>query len=315
MFENYTVPRVLHVLLKLRDETRESDQEIVDALRDLRGFTHISLVVPAWEEAPDAARHPLVVQALRICRERAIGRFWTRRLWPTFGIISTLRPRTLTRAFDATYYAGTLAVVHTEAAQLGVIGSGLDAEAYGPADHPDQQVLKGVVLSEPDQAAMRAAITLATARVAPADLIYPCSSSAAWSYTWLMGMLGRCCCCEKLYYLHTTDAKLPTITPPAGMTHRVHLWGSAIGTGGPAASEKKVPLLPREFMGLDLARARERFPECLGFFGWCEYNDLANIIRALPGNVGVSNALPASPSAGSAAVLAAPPDNRGLQPA
>ena len=274
-------PRFLHVLLKLRKDTVASDTRVVEALRKLRWFTHIILVIPSWQERPNATEHPLVQQALRICRERKIPVVWGRWLWVAWRSKQDKRPLTLDSEFDAAFYEAAILNVKREAKAIGAVATFLDAEPYGKC--PQFSSLKRKKLIDKDRRRIRRAIEDAVSKAGPVDLIYPSSSSPSWHYAWSMADLGILRCDSKTYYTRAKRYELPKIRPPHGFTHRVDLWGSAVGLGRPEdVYHGNVTLTSPEVVALDLPRIRERFPNCRGFWVWVSHDILPEVIRSWP---------------------------------
>ncbi|MBU0716902.1 MAG: hypothetical protein KJ749_01530 [Planctomycetes bacterium] len=276
----YLTPRVLHVRLTLLEQERTTEEAMVEALRQPAGFTHAVLMLPSWRDEPYAVHHPLFLRALRICQEQGIGAILGNRLWRSWHSQDEKPLKLENRAFDSNHYLAAISVLKSAAAKLPVVGTALDAEIY--ADAGKTESLKGRQLGDDEWAQIRAAITPAVSLLGPVDLIYPCSSTDAATYTWLMSWLGRINCDEKTYRARGL-ADLPTINPPAGMTHQVHLWGLHIAPASVVAkltaqNEKKIPLSPGEYLALDLSNIKRRFPECFGFFTYIDDQHFVEVL-------------------------------------
>ncbi len=275
-------PRFLHVLLKLRDDTIENDRRVVEALRELRWFTHIILVTPSWQEKPNATTHPFVVQALAICKEKNIPVVWGRWLWVAWQPGHHDRAPTTGAEYDTTHYAQAISVLKREAKAIGAVATFLDCEPYGKC--PQMISLKRKKLSDDDRRKMLQAMKSAVTISGRVDMVYPTSSSdSPWHFAWPMAELGVLRCDAKTYYARSPYYKLPRILPPPGFTQRVDLWGSAVGLGRPQdIYNGNKTLTSSEVVALDLTKIRKRFPHCLGYWVWVSHDILPEVIRSWP---------------------------------
>lgn len=274
-------PRLLYVYLKLRKDTIRSDTRIVQALDDLRWFTHIILVVPSWQERPHATTHPLVRQALATCQERKISVIWGRCLWVAWWPKHARTPRPATGEFDAAHYVAAISTVKNEARAIGAVGTFLDSEPYGEC--AQKWSLKRKKLTDVDRRRIHEAMDAALNITGPVDVIYPSSSSPSWHFAWSMAELGTLRCDSKTYFAKAPRYKLPKIRPPSGYAHRVDLWGSAVGLGRPEdVYNGNAALTPSEVVALDRSIIRQRFPHCRGFWVWVPNSILPEVIRSWP---------------------------------
>lgn len=268
------MPRALHVFLKLRDDTLESDRETVEALRGLEWFTHVILAVPSVQGAPDAARHPLVLRARNICRANDIDLIWSRWLWVAWPDPQAAVPTT-TSHFNPAYYAGAIATVRSEAKQLGAVACGLDAEPYG---NSPQKVLKNKLLSDWEISRMRYAVASAVSNTGGVDIVFPTSSNNPARYIWPLTELGRLRFDEKTYYTKGPDYAWPKIRPPTWTEHRVDFFGCDVGLGEPGDVPGLVRLTSREVMDLDWDTIRARYPSCRGVWVYIGYDILPAVV-------------------------------------
>ncbi len=270
--------RMLYVLLKLRSGTAAADARIVDALSDLRWFTHVILVVPSWQEKPAAMRNPLVRRAVRTCRVRGIGVVWGRWLWVAWPGDQARLPNPQSH-FDAGYYSSAIRRVKREARSLGAVATFLDLEPYGKS--VQKPTLKFRTLTDDERHRVQSAVSLATRRVGTVDLISPTSSMRASHFAWSLVGLGKLRCDSKTYYTRATSTRWPTVKPPNGVTHRVHFFGSNLAMGRPEdAVNGQAPLTAAEVKSLDLSKIRTRYPQCDGLWSWVSYDILPDVIRS-----------------------------------
>ena len=159
------------------------------------------------------------------------------------------------------------------------------ALVYGYGDAPEKAAFAN--LDAKQLAMMAEAVEQAVAIAAQVDIVLPTGSTDEKSWKWRLQRLGRNWMSCKTYYAKHPDYKAPFINPPAGIEHRIDLWGVALGTGSAAEqADKNVPLVPRELMALDMSKIRDLRPECKGLMVWTKQPDLLRIMQALPEAVG-----------------------------
>ncbi len=272
--------RLLYVQLKLRENTIREDVEIGNALRYAKGIvTHVILVVPSWQERPNAANNPIVRRAMATCRAMHLGVFWGRWLWVGWPSheFEELLPGPASH-FDATYYAAAISTLRAEARLLGAVGTFLDAEPYG--DSAQKPTLKFKHLTAEDRQAISAAVRDAVQYAGPVDLIYPASSNLSTHYSWPLEGLARFRCDAKPFYQRKSSGQI-VARPPTGYEHKLHFWGSFVTTpasrqiGG--ATSTSWTLTIDEAKALDLDIIRERFSECRGL--WVYSDQLVAVLR------------------------------------
>ncbi len=270
--------RVLYVLLKLREDTADTDAKIVDALRRAAWFNRIMLVVPSWQDKPDAASHLLVHRALNICREQKIPVIWGRWLWVAWPRSDARVPHVPNR-FDPAYYARAIATVKTEARSIGATETLLDAEPY--AESVQKHTLKFAKLSPEEQSRIRGAVMIAVSNAGRVDFIRPTSSRRESHFAWALIDLGTLRCDCKPYYTKAPDYKLPKVMPPQQSEHRIDVWGCNVGLGRHEDVYRgRVKLTARDVKALDLSVIRRRHPQCRGLWVYIDYDIFADVIRA-----------------------------------
>ena len=268
--------RALYVLLKLRDDTADADAKIVDALRRMAWFNHVMLVVPSWQDKPNAATHPLVQLAMDICQEMDIPVIWGRWLWQAWPESAAPVPL-LPSHLDPAYYARAIATVKAEANGIGAVGTFLDAEPY--ANSP-QKPLKSAALRFGEQAQIRQAVVAATTNVGTVGFIRPTSSGRESHFCWALSDLGALRCDSKPYYSKAPDYELPAIRPPQQCEHRVDMWGCNVGLGRPEdVHGEHVKLTAEDVKALDLSVIRWRHPSCHGVWVYADYDIFADVVQ------------------------------------
>ncbi len=272
--------KILHVLLKLRNNTAAEDARVVEALSELRWFTHIMLVVPSWQEKPNAIHHELVVKAIKTCRERGIGVIWGRWLWVAWPGSQRQLPNEQSY-LDSEFYATAIRTVKHEAKSIGTKWTMLDLEPYGKSvqkptlkfhDHTPAELRKiqGVVMK-------------ATKKAGRVTLITPTSSMRSSHYAWSLLKLADYRCDSKTYYTRSSSRNRPVVRPAPGCDHRVDYFGSNVGLGRSQDVLKKQRLLTAaEVVAYDLKAIRLRYPECRGQWVWVSHDILPDVIRTWP---------------------------------
>lgn len=265
--------RALYLLLKLRDDTADTDRAIVDALSSLTWFDHVILVVPSWQDKPDAANHPLVRRAIDTCKVRGIRVIWGRWLWQAWPI-ADVSPRHL----DPIHYACAIARIKAEAALLGADGTHLDMEPYAGASEKDH--LRTPLTLE-QQVQIRAAAMTAVEAAGPVDYIRPTSSNSPLHFCWSLLELGEHLCDSKTYYVKAPDYEVPKVSPPPWCKHLIDIWGCNVGLGRPEdVVAGQLKLTADDVKTLDLSAIRWMFPECKGIWVYADYDILAKVIRS-----------------------------------
>jgi hypothetical protein len=259
----------LYVPLALSDELTHRDGAIVEALRTAEGlnaFDRILLVVP--QERPDAWKHPLVLHAFEICRDRNVAVIWCRNLWRARGTPAELAAARFAHYAPA-HYAAAIAQLKAEAAALGAVGTCLDGEPY--ANAPQKTLLKGVALSVWQQWRMRSAIRQATEVAGRVDLMRPTSSGQTHGYQWPLTHLGT-------YRLESITYKAGPDTnwqprqarPPPNYEWRIDMWGSHVGPDALSIGEAKA---------FELDVIQKTHPACRGQWIYIPSNQFADTLR------------------------------------
>ncbi len=271
-----TEPRYLYVTLLLRKGTLATDTDIVESLQQLHWFNRVILVVPSWQEVPDAENHPLVQQAITNLKAKRIPYVWGRRLWVAWATKDN--PSTVGSEYAWQFYAAAITNINSEALAIGAVGSFFDAEPYGKS--PQMTTLKRRLLTDRQRLRIRAAIRLATRRAGYVDTIYPVSSSdTSGHFAWSLAELGVLRFDAKTYWSKAPNYKLPRIDPPFDVNHRIDAWGSIIGVTQPVTG---MTLTPKDVMALDLSVIRKQHPNCKAFWVFVPRKKLAEVIRSWP---------------------------------
>ncbi len=269
--------RALYVLLKLRGDTADADAKIVDALRCMAWFNRVMLVVPSWQDKPNATSHPLVRLAVDTCRALEIPVIWGRWLWQAWPGLDWSVADALNH-IDPAHYARAIATVRAEAHSLGAAGTFLDAEPY--AQSVQKSALKGVALSFEGQAQIRQAVLTATGSVGAVSFIRPTSSGRESHFCWALTDLGALRCDSKTYYSKATGYEIPTIAHPEQCEHRVDMWGCNVGLGRPEDVHRdQVKLTAGDVKALDLSVIRWRHPSCRGVWVYVDYDIFADVVQ------------------------------------
>jgi len=272
--------RLLLVLLKLRKDTEQTDRAIVDALAQLRWFTHVILTVPSWQEVPEASEHELVRRAAAALREQGIGLVWGRWLWVAWPEGVKDAP-TSESHFEADFYSEAIRRVRRESASLGAVGTFLDAEPYGQS--AQKPTMKFTELTESDRVRIHHAVSQAVAEAGPVDLIYPTSSMRPSHFGWPLADLGVLRCDSKTYYVRAPQYRLPVVRPPPGYEHRLDLWGVNVGLAATGSTDRRSqPLTVGELLALDLHDIRRQYPGCRGLWVYMDYSIMADVLRNWP---------------------------------
>lgn len=277
--------RILHVLLKLREDTADTDAEIVEVLRNLPPwFNHVMLYVPSWQDKPDAANHPLVRRAVNICREQwpsGIPVIWGRWLWEAWPKEGVPCPA-VADELNPAYYARAIATVKAEARCLDVAYTSLDVEPY--AGCSQKVTLQGVDLTFGEQARIREAALAAVRSVGAVDFIKPTSSGRDSHFCWATNNLGKFRCDLKTYYIRAPKYEFPKMRPPQQCEHRIDVWGCNVGLGRPEdVHGSHVKLTVDDVKALDLSAIRWRYPTCLGVRVYADYDIFVDVVRNFEG--------------------------------
>ncbi|HNQ24365.1 MAG TPA: PKD domain-containing protein [Phycisphaerae bacterium] len=138
------------------------DPEILHQIIRSGVFTHVMLHGDDRVIAPHDG--PNVLRAVAICQAANVPVIWSRHLWNSWAEFETMED-----VFDPDFYAGIIAQVQAEAAELGIQFTSLDCEAYG--NTPLKTYLHSP-LDPDDFARMSAAVQEAAAR-GRVDFAYP----------------------------------------------------------------------------------------------------------------------------------------------
>lgn len=284
--------RLLYVPLTLasQPDNRDRDHDIVSALWSPGAgwFTHVMLVVPSWQEQPDAATHPLVRSAIAACHSRGIRVYWTRWLWVAYvnGVLKHLRPHASSHK-DPAYYAAALAIVQHEALMLGVYSCGFDGEPYGPDDAPQRAALRGD-LTDYTRMMMQVAVMQATNAVGRVDLIYPFAWMNEKSYVWPVGLLGREGMTSLTYYADSPEAlaaQARLAESPPGYDDRFTYWGIHVGKPGDFGGTNLPLITAADVVAMDFSETGAictAYPSVKGPAVYTPVKKLAAMIREWP---------------------------------
>ena len=252
-------PSILIVEIGLDREHEERDAATIDALRSggLKWFTHVALVVPAWQECPDAAGHNLIKHAYAIYKSKeTVGVVWGRQLWNRWEgmgyAIAGDAPQD-----NATWYATALATLHAEARQLHADMTMLDITIDG---FSHIGALKTAALTDEEQGRIYQATSAAMRYVPCVDIITPVTAWKPNNYAWLLSELGRWRYGNETMFAHAPDYTIRAVNPPPGYELKRHLWSVVLtkySTG--------VALSPTDLLALDLTQIRTLNPDCMGF--------------------------------------------------
>ncbi len=275
-----TGDRLLSVILILSRRHAGGDARIVEALDSpgLSWFTHVLLHVPSWQEYPDAANHPLVLKAVEQCRKRGVPVIWGRWLWvawPRDG-----REAHINDHFDPSFYERTIRTVKREAKALGAVGTVLDVEPYGAC--PQRASIKRTNLTADQRHRMQRAIEQAVSVAEPVTYVFPTSSPRPGAFHWALTGLGELRCDARTYYTEPPRYRVPKIRPPEGCVHRLDLWGTYVGLGGPkdTLAGGLTKLTIDQAKALELPRIKRDYPECRGIWVYVDHAQLPEVLRA-----------------------------------
>lgn len=271
-------PTLFFLGLSLLERFREREEAWVEALPGLVGKVDgILLVVPSWQEAPDALCNNLVRRIATTCSltGNSVNVYWGRRLWITWANLADY-PQHKWDVYDPAYYAAFLSRLAAEAKAIGALGTFAECEPYGDKLHTEwfkrdgfgswnrRKVLKAI------QAAKR---------VAPAaTMAYPAGSMDPRHYSWPMRNLGKEFLHSKTYKVQ--DPAQVRLNPPSGYAVNMDWWGSWVTTTGDG---KTGPLTVEQYQDLswDDIRMLYNYPGLKGSWIFTAVDDRLAVMQVL----------------------------------